>query len=209
MIYDMHCILSFYNIKYWAIGGTLLGAIRHKGLIPWDDDGDIGIMKNEEKNFLKLKNIFKKCGYTIREHFVGYKIFYTKRKKMKGFNYSFPFIDVFIYKQIGTKIKSASSEVRKTWPKDWFTSSQLKKLVLHPFGMFKIYCPVNPQRYFKTLYGKDWNTVAYREYDHVKEEEVERVKVKLDAKSRIPAEPYDKVKHKRCLPNNSSNRKTK
>lgn len=42
---DIGRLLAREGIPYWCTGGTLLGIVRHTGLIPWDDDIDICILK--------------------------------------------------------------------------------------------------------------------------------------------------------------------
>jgi len=42
------------NLSYWLMAGTLLGAIRHKGFIPWDDDIDVGMMRDDMERLLEI-----------------------------------------------------------------------------------------------------------------------------------------------------------
>lgn len=43
-----------HNISFYAIGGTALGAVRHQGFIPWDDDIDLGIPIDDYNKFIKI-----------------------------------------------------------------------------------------------------------------------------------------------------------
>ena len=54
------------NIKYWCRGGTFIGAMRHKGWVPWDGDIDVGVMdydiKKLKKIFIEKEQVLKKRG---------------------------------------------------------------------------------------------------------------------------------------------------
>ena len=51
------------NISYWLDCGTLLGAIRHNGYIPWDDDIDVGMLREDYDKLIKLNNMFNTDKY--------------------------------------------------------------------------------------------------------------------------------------------------
>lgn len=54
MIKIIDSICQRHNIPYFLNGGSALGAVRHQGFIPWDDDLDIGMMREDYLNFIEV-----------------------------------------------------------------------------------------------------------------------------------------------------------
>ncbi len=56
------------GITYYLLGGTAIGAVRHQGFIPWDDDIDVGLMRDDYERFLAVAPKYLKANEIIK-HF--------------------------------------------------------------------------------------------------------------------------------------------
>lgn len=63
ILLDVHDFCTQNNIGYSLYGGTMIGAIRHKGFIPWDDDIDIAMLRPDYERFLRTYK--SKKGYKL------------------------------------------------------------------------------------------------------------------------------------------------
>ncbi len=64
-------ICDEHHLRFFLLGGTFLGAVRHKGFIPWDDDIDVGMPRDDYERFIELTDKELKNPYVFKSFTKG------------------------------------------------------------------------------------------------------------------------------------------
>lgn len=179
-IYDLlqaiDALLRDSNIHYSMDGGTLLGAVREKGIIRWDDDGDLLILDKDQTKFLNLKESLSAQGIILQTGGMdSYKLTFDEKTLRQRYGVSLneaANIDVFIMTEdIDGKYRYKSDFFKHMFPTEWFHKQELDQLQDFPFGppekgLF-LKGPVQPMRYLKTFYGPECFEYALHTHSHI------------------------------------------
>ena len=124
---DFKVICAKYDIPYFAFGGTAIGAIRHQGFIPWDDDIDVCMLRKDYERFLEVApdELGGKYDLLTIENTDGYVLPFAKLSK-KGTVFleatdtnrtytSGIFLDIFPFDVLAADQGKRAKQIRKTW----------------------------------------------------------------------------------------------
>jgi len=152
---DVTAVLEQNNIEHFISYGTLLGAVRHGGLIPWDTDVDILIPEHQKQDIiLTLKKALSDTTYQIHEDRDNTIVGSLIRVDLSMSNTLH--VDLFTYIEEGNSIIfGENSRFNKT---DIFPLQKIN------YYDTLFYAPKEIKKHLTQLYGGDYDQYAYRQW---------------------------------------------
>lgn len=158
--FDAFC--NKHNLRYFGIGGTAIGALRHKGLIPWDDDIDFVMPRPDYERFLKIAEELKPK-YEVFTHRNTPK-YHLTMAKMCDANTSYiatfrqhvitgAFIDIFPI----DGCPGDTAEERKAFFNEYLELRHRGEAICTYYSV---------RDFIASIYRKDWSDIQYQLYSH-------------------------------------------
>ena len=180
---ELKRICEKYNIRYFLVGGTLLGAIRHSGFIPWADDIDIGMLREDfekfqavaltelsDKYFLQTMNTDEHYSLPLAKLRKNGTL-YIEGKSKKSKSHKGIFIDIFIFDNIPESTLLQKKQdmltsilyrlmLMKNNYEPWDGKDLATKIKYIPFRVLAFLCP---KKLIRKMYIKE--ITRYSEYN--------------------------------------------
>lgn len=124
MIDEIDRLCKKHSLSYWLDSGTALGAVRHKGFIPWDDDVDLGMIRKDYDKFITIAQKELSSDYVILDNNVEpkYNNFHIKILKVdtiypqaynSGFKHRGIHIDIFPFDYVPDDSEKTITKCKK------------------------------------------------------------------------------------------------
>lgn len=121
MFKEFDRICRKYNLKYWCVGGTLIGAIRHKGWIPWDGDIDVHMFDTDWDRFKEIALSELPTTMAVFDGEIGkIKDLYSSYTAYEPSSHTGLQIDVFKYNDTFIQGKHAIGAYINIWRDDFY-----------------------------------------------------------------------------------------
>ncbi len=128
MLDDFAALYQKHGIQWWTDAGTTIGALRHGGMIPWDDDIDLCMVREDYEKFLAVAEAEMGDKYYVldAERFPGYPLMTARwclrgtkfrEEAMAGIDAPFGiFLDLYCFERLADD----EGEARRQWGRAWF-----------------------------------------------------------------------------------------
>ena len=170
----MNAILKKHNIQYVAVSGTILGLHRHGGIIPWDNDIDIGFIYKEWVKLLDIKDELKDAGLTYKGPTDTWKQWWRDpdEKNLTGVRHCHAgTIDCFLLKNI-------HEEYYKGRPVTYCYKDEYTQVCKQKFGYTYIHAPIDSTKSMTLRYGdKYYDEGDVNDNYHFKDKNIPRFKL--------------------------------
>lgn len=144
MLVEVDRICKKHNIQYWLDYGTLLGAVRHGGFIPWDDDLDISLMYEDYKRLIELLPKELPDRFVLQDENTD-RYHYLKFARIRDTNTFFE----DSYTHLNHKEKGLYIDI---FPYETMLSPKMKKIIEYSYG--------NAFRQTRHFYKSKWRYIS-------------------------------------------------